>query len=307
MNTPFTRIRSAAILGIVLSVTALGAQTVITAPDNKYTPAQDVELGRKAAGEVEQQLPMLRDEDVTSFVASIGRRIVDAIPQEFRHAEFHYSFQVVNVREINAFALPGGPMYVNRGMIEAARTEGEVAGVMAHELSHVALRHGTAQATKATKYEIGTLLGAVVGSIIGGNVGSAVAQGTQFGLGTAFLRFSREFERDADLLGSHIMAGAGYGPLEMASMFKTIEKQGGSGGPQWLSDHPNPGDRYAGTSPAKRSRSRCATSCAIRARSHRRRRGCAGWRRRRRPKRRPARRWARAGPLPSLTAWRSLR
>jgi len=244
INTPFTRDRSAAILGIVLSVTALGAQTVITAPDNKYTPSQDVELGRKAAGEVEQQLPILRDEDVTSFVASIGRRVVDAIPQEFRHPEFHYSFQVVNVREINAFALPGGPMYVNRGMIEAAHTEGEIAGVMAHELSHVALRHGTAQATKATKYEIGTLLGAVVGSIIGGNVGSAVAQGTQFGLGTAFLRFSREFERDADLLGSHIMAAAGYNPLEMASMFKTIEKQGGSGGPQWLSDHPNPGDRY---------------------------------------------------------------
>ena len=243
MNT-FTRIRSSASLASCWSAAALGAQTVITAPDNKYTPAQDVELGRKAAGEVEQQLPILRDEDVTSFVASIGRRVVDAIPQEFRHAEFHYSFQVVNVREINAFALPGGPMYVNRGMIEAAHTEGEVAGVMAHELSHVALRHGTAQATKATKYEIGTLLGAVVGSIIGGNVGSAVAQGTQFGLGTAFLRFSREFERDADLLGSHIMAGAGYNPLEMASMFKTIEKQGGSGGPQWLSDHPNPGDRY---------------------------------------------------------------
>jgi hypothetical protein len=111
-------------------------------------------------------------------------------------------------------------------------------------LSHVALRHGTAQATKATKYEIGTLLGAVVGSIIGGNVGSAVAQGTQFGLGTAFMRFSREFERQADLLGSHIMADAGYDPLAMASMFKTIEKQGGSGGPAWLSDHPNPGDRY---------------------------------------------------------------
>ena len=168
-----------------------------------------------------------------------------AIPQDVRHPEFRYSFKVVNVREINAFALPGGPMYVNRGMIEAAHTEGEVAGVMAHELSHVVLRHGTAQATKATKYEIGTLFGAVVGSIIGGNVGSAVAQGTQFGLGTAFLRFSREFERQADLLGSHIMAAAGYDPLEMASMFKTIEKQGGSGGPQWLSDHPNPGDRYA--------------------------------------------------------------
>jgi beta-barrel assembly-enhancing protease len=244
MNTLLTRIKSTVIVGVVLSTTALAAQTVITPPDNKYTPAQDVELGRKAAGEAEQQLPMLRDEEVTSFVASVGRRLVESIPQDLRHPGFRYSFQIVNVREINAFALPGGPMFVNRGMIEAAHTEGEVAGVMAHELSHVALRHGTAQATKATKYEVGELLGAVVGSIIGGRVGSAVAQGTQFGLGTAFLRFSREFERDADLLGSHIMAAAGYNPLEMASMFKTIEKQGGSGGPQWLSDHPNPGDRY---------------------------------------------------------------
>jgi hypothetical protein len=244
VNTRRTRIL--AVVGVLVSVIALGAQTVITPPSNKYTPAQDVELGQKAAAEVEQQLPLLREADVTSFIESTGRRLVGAIPSELRHPEFRYAFQVVNAREINAFALPGGPMYVNRGMIEAAHSAGEVAGVMAHELSHVALRHGTAQATKATKYEIGTLLGAVVGSIIGGNVGSAVAQGTQFGLGTAFLRFSREFERQADLLGSHIMAEAGYSPLEMASMFKTIEQQGGGpGGPQWLSSHPDPGDRYA--------------------------------------------------------------
>jgi hypothetical protein len=231
-------------IGVLLSVVAMGGQAVITPPDNKYTPAQDVELGQQAAREVERQLPLLRDQEVTAFVSETGRRLVDAIPPELRHPEFRYAFQVVNVREINAFALPGGPMFVNRGMIAAAKTQGEVAGVMAHELSHVALRHGTAQATKATKYEIGTLLGAVVGSIIGDNVGSAVAQGTQFGLGAAFLRFSREFEREADLLGSHIMAAAGYSPTEMASMFKTIEQQGGSGGPPWLSSHPDPGDRY---------------------------------------------------------------
>jgi hypothetical protein len=243
MNTPFSRIRSTVVVGIVLSVAALGAQAVITPPKNNYTPAQDVELGRKAAAQVEQQLPILHDEEVTSSIASVGQRLVGAIPQALQHSEFRYSFQVVNVREINAFALPGGPMYVNRGMIEAAHTEGEAAGVMAHELSHVALRHGTAQATKATKYEVGELLGAVVGSIIGGRVGSVVSQGTQFGLGTYFLRFSREDERQADLLGSHIMARAGYDPREMANMFKTIEKQGGPGGPQWMSDHPNPGDR----------------------------------------------------------------
>src|SRR4029077_20815339 len=158
---------------------------------------------------------------------------------------FQYTFEVVNVREINAFALPGGSMFVNRGMIEAAHTEGEVAGVMAHELSHVVLRHGTAQASKATKYEVGQVAGAVLGAIIGGGWGQIISQGTQFGLGTAFLRFSREYERDADIEGAQIMARAGYDPNDMANMFKTIQKQGGSGGPQWLSDHPDPGDRSA--------------------------------------------------------------
>ncbi len=230
---------------VVASVMLTSAQTKITAPKNKYTPQQDVQLGREAAGQVEQQLPLLRDDNVNSYVNDIGRRLVASIPAELRQPEFNYTFKVVNVREINAFALPGGPMYLNRGMIEAANTEGEVAGVVAHEISHVALRHGTAQATKATKYEIGTIAGAVIGAIVGGRAGSVIAQGTQFGLGTAFLRFSREFEKQADLEGSQIMARAGYDPREMANMFKTIEKQGGSGGPQWLSDHPNPGDRSA--------------------------------------------------------------
>jgi hypothetical protein len=233
------------VAAVLISVSIASAQTKITAPKNKYTPAQDVQLGREASAQVEQQLPLLRDDNVTSFVSDIGRRLVDSIPAELRHPEFNYTFKVVNVREINAFALPGGPMYVNRGMIEAAKTEGEVAGVVAHELSHVALRHGTAQATKATKYEIGTIAGAVIGAIVGGTAGNVIAQGTQFGLGTAFLRFSREYEKQADIEGSQIMARAGYDPREMANMFRTIEKQGGSGGPQWLSDHPNPGDRYA--------------------------------------------------------------
>ena len=233
------------VAAVLISVSIASAQTKITAPKNKYTPEQDVQLGREAAAQVEQQLPLLRDDNVTSFVSDIGRRLVDSIPAELRHPEFNYTFKVVNVREINAFALPGGPMYVNRGMIEAAKSEGEVAGVVAHELSHVALRHGTAQATKATKYEIGTIAGAVIGAIVGGNVGNVIAQGTQFGLGTAFLRFSREYEKQADIEGSQIMARAGYDPRDMANMFRTIEKQGGSGGPQWLSDHPNPGDRYA--------------------------------------------------------------
>jgi hypothetical protein len=135
-------------------------------------------------------------------------------------------------------------MYINRGMIEKAHNEGEVAGVMAHELSHVALRHGTAQATKATPYEIGSVAGQILGAIVGGGWGQVISQGSQFGLGTAFLRYSREYEKQADLLGAQIMAAAGYDPRDMANVFRTIEKESGPGGPQWMSDHPNPGNRY---------------------------------------------------------------
>jgi predicted Zn-dependent protease len=133
------------------SVVCLGAQTRITPPANKYSVQDDVKLGREAAGQARQQLPIMKDDAVTSYVEELGRRLERVIPSDLRHPEFQYTFETVNVREINAFALPGGPMFVNRGMIEAAQTEGEVVGVMAHELSHVILRHGTAQASKATR------------------------------------------------------------------------------------------------------------------------------------------------------------
>jgi predicted Zn-dependent protease len=232
------------LIALVLTASIVTAQTPVVAPSNRFKPADDVRLGREASAEVTEQLPLLRDNQVRSTVASIGRRLVSAIPEEFRHPEFRYSFEVVNVRDINAFALPGGPIYVNRGMLEAADDEGEIAGVLAHEISHVALRHGTAQASRATKYQIGMVAGAIIGSLIGGKTGNIVSQGTQLGLGTAFLRFGREFERQADTLGAQIMARAGYDPREMADMFKTLEREGRNGGPEWLSDHPNPGNRY---------------------------------------------------------------
>jgi hypothetical protein len=236
-----THLRVAAV-ALLLAVSA-AAQTPIKAPDNKFSPAEDVKLGQEAAQQVEQEMPILRNEGTDDFVDRIGQRLVNAVPPDFRHPEFRYDFSVVNARDINAFALPGGPMYINRGMIAAARSEGEVAGVMAHELSHVVLRHGTAQASKATKYQLGQIAGQVLGAIVGGTAGAVIAQGSQFGLGAAFLRFSREYERQADLLGAQIMARAGYDPLQMASMFETIQKQGGSRGPEWLSSHPNPGNR----------------------------------------------------------------
>lgn len=221
------------------------AQTVVAPPKNKYTPAQDVQLGREAAAQADKELRILRDPQTTAYLERIGRRIIDAAPASLQHPEFRYTFKVVDAKEINAFALPGGPTYFNRGMFIAARSEGEVAGVLAHELSHVLLRHGTAQATKATPYEIGTIAGQILGAVVGGRTGAVIAQGSQIGIGAAFLRFSRAYERDADILGAQLMARAGYDPREMASMFRTIEQQsGGNGAPEFLSSHPDPGNRY---------------------------------------------------------------
>ncbi|MGB7921960.1 MAG: M48 family metallopeptidase [Pyrinomonadaceae bacterium] len=221
------------------------AQTKINNHSNKYSLEDDVKLGRQAAAEAERQFPILRDEVVSAYVERVGQRLVYSIPAQFQHREFSYYFKVVNARDINAFALPGGPMYVNRGMIEAARNEGEMAGVMAHELAHVALRHGTAQASKAQKYKYGAIAGAILGAVIGGGIGQVVGQGSQLAVGAYFLKYSREYETEADILGAQIMANAGYDPRDLANMFKTIEQQGGGrGGPEWLQSHPNPKNRY---------------------------------------------------------------
>jgi beta-barrel assembly-enhancing protease len=235
------RLLFASIVAVTMTTSA-AAQTRIEPHRNSYSPQQDVELGGRAAREVREQLPMVNDGPTRNFVARIGERLVAEIPAELRQPLFRYTFDVVNLKEINAFALPGGPMFLHRGMLEAARTDGEVAGVMAHELSHVILRHGTVQASKGQKFQLGAMAGQVLGSIVGGRTGSVIAQGSQFGLGTYFLKYSREYEREADLLGAQIMARAGYDPREMANMFQTIARQGG-GGPEWLSDHPNPGNR----------------------------------------------------------------
>ena len=216
------------------------AQTKISYHSNRYSPSDDVKAGQQAAREVEQKMPIMRDEEVEAYVSRVGNRLVEAIPPEFQHPEFRYYFRVVNASDINAFALPGGPMYVNRGMIEAARNEGEMAGVMAHELSHVALRHGTAQATKAQKYSILAGVAGIAGAILGGPALGQVGQGV---VGAYFLKFSREYETEADILGAQIMARAGYDPHDLANVFKTIERQGGGGG-GFLSDHPSPANRY---------------------------------------------------------------
>src|SRR5262245_48920661 len=124
-----------------VSIATLTAQTAIKLPKNKYTPQQDVELGREAAAEVRKQYPIITDERIASYLSRLGDRLVAAAPPELKQPVYEYSFTPVNLKEINAFALPGGPMFVHRGMFDAAAAEGEVVGVMAHELSHVLLRH----------------------------------------------------------------------------------------------------------------------------------------------------------------------
>jgi hypothetical protein len=231
-------------LALFLLPLAATGQTRIVAPKNKYKVSDDVQVGQQAAQQVYQQMPMLNDSAVRSYVNSVGQRLAAAIPPEYQHPEFRFTFDVVDARDINAFALPGGPMFVNRGMIEAADTEGMMAGVMAHEMSHVALRHATAQATETQKYQVGSILGQIAGAVIGGGVGQVVAAGSQVGFGAGALKYSRGYEKQADLLGAQIMARAGYDPRDLAEMFRKIEAQGGAGGPEWLSSHPNPGNRY---------------------------------------------------------------
>lgn len=239
------RIITAILLTIFLVSSSILAQTRIVAPKNPYKIGDDVKLGQEASSEAERKLPLIKDRQLGDYLVRVGERLVDSIPPEYQHSEFRYSFKLVDAKEINAFALPGGFTYVNRGLIDVAKTEGELAGVMAHEISHVALRHGTAQAAKAQKYAIGSTAGQILGAIVGGGLGNVIAGGSQIGLGAYFLKFSREYETQSDLLGAQIMARAGYDPRDLGNMFRTIEKEsGGRGGPEFLSSHPNPSNRY---------------------------------------------------------------
>ena len=240
-----SRTTSIVLLAIML-VMPLGvlAQTKVVAPKNPYAVSKDVELGRQAAQEVERQLPLVNDNSVQYYVERIGRRLAESIPSEYQHPEFRYSYKAVDVSDVNAFALPGGFTYVNRGLIETAQNEGQLAGVIAHEISHVALRHGTAQAAKAQKYQAGSVAAQILGAVIGGGAGQVVGGLGQMGIGAAFLRYSRDYERQADTLGAQIMARAGYDARELANMFRILESQGGKSGPEWMSSHPNPGNRF---------------------------------------------------------------
>jgi Zn-dependent protease with chaperone function len=207
---------------------------------NLFSREQDVQLGLQATQEINKQMPLLPDSSpVTQYVQRLGRKLAAQLPEN----PYQFSFHVVQEKDINAFALPGGPVYVNLGTIEAADNEAQLAGVLAHEISHVYMRHSTKQASKQVLAQVPL---AVVGGMLGGGLMGQLAQlGIGFGVGSIFLKYSRDAESQADDVGARIMYKAGYNPVEMANFFEKLEQKGGQRGPQFLSDHPNPGNREA--------------------------------------------------------------
>ncbi|MGC2194966.1 MAG: M48 family metallopeptidase [Terriglobales bacterium] len=206
---------------------------------NLFSKEQDVQLGQENAAQVRKQLPVIKDPFLTEYVTRVGKRLVSA--REAQESGFPFTFEVVADPSINAFALPGGPMFINTGLLRAVDNEAQLAGVMGHEMSHVILRHGTNQASKSRLIELPALLGSqMAGSSM---VGKLAQVGIGLGAGSVLLKFSRSAESQADLMGSHLMSEAGYNPIEMARFFEKLNAESGSRAPQFFSDHPNPDNR----------------------------------------------------------------
>jgi len=209
---------------------------------NGFTEQQEIAEGGNVAAQVYPQMPVLPDSaPVSQYVRQLGARQVSYAPG----LKWPYTLHVVAGEDRNACALPGGSIFLNLGTIQAAETEAQLAGVMAHEISHVVMRHSTCNLTKQQTYGTFAGLGQLGAAILLGNgkLGSAVSQGIGIGTGLGFLRMSRDYEKQADLLGAGILYDAGYDPRGLPQFFETIQTKYGAGGAQFLSDHPNPGNR----------------------------------------------------------------
>jgi len=242
------RLRSTiAVLWLLLTASALanvdpkkGRVTANPTSGNSYSIEQEVDYGRKAISEIQKELPLLPvDHPVSKYIDGLGQRLAVKAPGYM----FPYTFRVVNQKEINAFALPGGPIYVNIGTITAA-SEAELAGVMGHEISHVVMRHSTRQASRQTKASIPlAILSGVLGASVGGWAGSLAQMGISIGAGSVFTKYSRDAETEADMVGAQIIYDTGYDPQAMVTFFQKLKEQQGGGGPSFLASHPDPGDR----------------------------------------------------------------
>ncbi|MGZ4874855.1 MAG: M48 family metallopeptidase [Candidatus Angelobacter sp.] len=232
----------ALLLAQPLSLMAQGSAPQMPNPGTTgMNKQQQQQLGLQAMGEVYKQMPVLPDSSPeTQYVQHLGKKLAGVIPQ---NQSWPYQFHVIPAADINAFALPGGPIFVNLGTIQAADNESELAGVLAHEMSHVYMQHSAKQAPKATVAQIiAGLAGAVLPQ---SGLGSLGRMGIQIGAGTMLMKYSRSDEAQADSTGAIIMYRAGYNPKAMADFFVKLEQKYGKGGPQFLSDHPNPGNRQA--------------------------------------------------------------
>ena len=239
-----TRISSLFLICTLLSIQAL-AQSGPQLPNPGNAPMsrdQQIQLGFQAASEVYKQMPVLPDNSPeTQYIRQIGQRLAATIPEEY---SWPFEFHTIAQKEINAFALPGGPMFVNVGAINAAENEAQLAGVMAHEMAHVYMQHSAKQMQKNTVPSLISSLGQVLGSMIGGVGGAAASIGGQLTGGMLSMKYSRTDESQADAVGAVILYRAGYDPRALAQFFETLSAESGSnGGPQFLSDHPNPGNR----------------------------------------------------------------
>jgi predicted Zn-dependent protease len=222
-------------IAIVLAAAAvpLAAQYLISVSD-------EIALGRQAQRDVKAKTPEVKDADVAAYVRSIGTALV-------RHAsgpKYPYSISVANYREINAFALPGGPVWIHRGTLAAARNEAQVASVLAHEIAHVAERHA---ADRLTKNLMANGLLGLLGAMLGNDRSARTAQAAaQILAGGYMLKFSRDDEREADRVGARLMRQAGWDPREMVAFMEILRhEQGRDPGSVeiFLSSHPAPAER----------------------------------------------------------------
>ena len=210
--------------------------------NNPFTPQQEVTEGARVAAQVYQQMPILPENDpVSRYVSQLGAHLVSHAPG----LKWPFTFHVVASPDVNAFALPGGSIFVNLGTVQAAQTEAQLAGVIAHETSHVVLRHSTCNMKKQQTTSLLAGVGSIASRILLGDGAAGQIGQTIIGAGNGLygLRMSRDDEKQADLLGTDILYNSGYDPRGLPQFFEIIQAKYGSGGAQLLTDHPNPGNR----------------------------------------------------------------
>lgn len=235
------------IAGLILLVASgvfpIGSSTGAASFITLISVNDEIQLGRGAQQEVRKKVPALTDQTVVQYVSRVGRQLA----ARAGGPRYPYSFSVANYRELNAFALPGGPVWIHRGILHAAANESQLAGVLAHEIAHIAQRHAADQITK--QLVANGLLG-LLGAVLGNDGGGArTAQvGAQILANGYMLKFSRDDEREADRVGVQIMRRAGWDPRGMAEFMETLRRQQGRdpGSVEvFLSSHPAPGERAA--------------------------------------------------------------